>query len=318
MEENIKREIDATTVRSLVNQIQDKLVEADAEIFYSEFDMQDYRTVQTHLRTITQHVVAINAALSTELNSIKDSDKYRKYFAIPLEASLNDISGSIQCVLLHSRDCLMGVGHTNHIQRRLSAGSTIRNHNASLKSTGSDASTKVKATESARMIDALDRGYAKFEEEQFQVMYDLFELSMDGLTNKTNRPSWESLLEVNFFLFGLQAIIEEIKALSKFIHRHRKKRLHFRFKHYLPNFVYSLFMPKSTPKDNHKVLQESAKSDEAQNVQEYPKELWVAYRKPKPLPKQTYRSRVVKILRFFQSPASMYGLKVIKFWQYLA
>ncbi|TPX30796.1 hypothetical protein SmJEL517_g05723 [Synchytrium microbalum] len=311
-EENGRRAA-VLALKSTINQMAEKVAEADAEVFFSELNIDDYRTLQTHLRTISQHFSSIDAAMVSGLDTIPNVERYRSSFALPLRDSLTTISNSISVVLTDARDALLGYGHQTAFQRRMS--SAHKRRRGSLFSVQSlEAGEEAHPlTEADAIIEMLDRSYTKFEEKQFQVMYDLFELGIEGTSNEPVRPqSWESLLEVNFFLFSLQAIVEETKAIGKFLHKDRKKKLHFRVWHYLPNFLIEGLHLKPKPAAATTRPESPVKpvNEEGVPLQSYtPDELFVTYRKPKPAPPKTFRVRVVDFLKLVQSAPSIYGLK---------
>ncbi|TPX30801.1 hypothetical protein SmJEL517_g05726 [Synchytrium microbalum] len=296
-EENAQREKENASLRATLGQIAAKMVDADAEFFKSELDIDDYNQIQIHLKIVGQHLAAINASLSSSLASITGSDEYSAIFARPLSQYMNGVSSSVGNVLDEVRCRLLGCGNTNAEQRRESSAGLHRKGSVfSLKSI----ETRNMPTEESA-VDVLDQWYNTFENE-FQVMHELFDASVKHEAS----PQWESLLEVNFFIFGLQAIVDESKALSKFMSRPRVKKWHFRVAHYVPSFLKWMLPRKAAaPKESQKISIDDQRGDDQETsvLKHSPSIL-----KPKP-PPITLRKRIVLFLRFFSSPPSIYALK---------
>ncbi|TPX42743.1 hypothetical protein SeMB42_g05005 [Synchytrium endobioticum] len=308
IEEQAIRQRNVATMRSSLSQIAQRIVEADAEIFYSEMDMDDYEQIQTHLTKIAQHIASIDAALTTSLGSLNDSEIYRHRFATPLKESLVNVSASLESILIDAREKLLGYGHTSNLQRRLSNAST---YGACISQKRSPDDIQEPVQDSGIIVQVLDNGYARFVEKLFAVMYDLFEIGVDQVDD-SSLPNWENLLEVNFFIFGLQAIVEEVKALSIFIHKERKKRLHFRLRHYLPPFLKRrLVVIKNNESANTHTGATAVDDPTSIPIQSDKPEGLIKYRNSKPTqrPKQTWRAPLTKVIKFLQSPPSVYGMK---------
>ncbi|TPX31970.1 hypothetical protein SmJEL517_g04795 [Synchytrium microbalum] len=179
LDENSTREREVKRIRETLDTISDKIAEASAESSYSQLGIEEYSQIKDHLRTIGQHLSAIDASL--KLHSLITSPGYEQTFALPLKDALNTLSGSIQKSLIGTRDRLMGFGPTTSLQRRISKRSA---QSVSLLEHGDHHQIP---------LDDLDAGYRRFEDIQYRIMYGLFEPTNSNTDNFL--PSESVLLE---------------------------------------------------------------------------------------------------------------------------
>ncbi|KAJ3186407.1 hypothetical protein HK101_009663 [Irineochytrium annulatum] len=211
-----------TGLRAQIAALTGTLDAADAEVFRSHMSMTDYGHALGSITTLSSHLISVEGSLSDINFDDLRLESMRDRFQLPLSASLRRVEAGCKRMLGETRNEILGVDPNKHQEE------------------GKPATTCTRG-----LMDAL----AGFKEKQFEVLYDLFEIKhgLDGLQEDgakvEGKLGWDTMLQVNFFVLSIQEFASDLSRLHETIHvlDPTKKRWHFHFRHYLPDFIVAVF-----------------------------------------------------------------------------
>ncbi|KAI8842930.1 hypothetical protein BC829DRAFT_299263 [Chytridium lagenaria] len=260
---------------------------ADAEISYSHMSMSDFTRLHNSVQALSGHLFALDTALSDMGRSLMDDEQLRERFLTPLEEPLRSLQGGCLSMLDETRREVGGGGEGG---------------------------------ETEACNGAVRKAVAQFEEKQFEVLFDLFEMrfgvvSEGDAEERAGRLGWDSLMQVNFLILGIHEFVDELINTHSHLHSlDPKKTFHFHFRHFVPKTIYDFFKRKPAP-DMESARTTNLKSDD-DNPTSPSAAADILVKSVSTVPaikkKRGFEFRTAVMLpltKFWLSPASIYAMK---------
>ncbi|KAJ3104779.1 hypothetical protein HDU97_008847 [Phlyctochytrium planicorne] len=203
---------------------------ADAEISYSHLTMKDLTHFHDTIQSLSAHLFALDTALNDMGSVFPNAPKLRNRFFTPLAKPLCNIHKNCRRMIRETRDEIeCGRGK---VKRDVEGGA---------------------GCEGPACEDAMREAVKEFEEVQFGVLFDVFEVRFglsekeaeeDGKPGSATKLGWESLMNVNFLILGIHEFVDSLIVLHQRTHAaDPTRRFHFHFRHFVPNAIYNLLHP---------------------------------------------------------------------------
>ncbi|KAI9356758.1 hypothetical protein DFJ73DRAFT_794465 [Zopfochytrium polystomum] len=221
----------AKSFRDHVTAMSAMLVQADSEIFFSEFNLQDYESVVNCLNAMAAELSAIDTALVGHEEFLFQSDVFKVQFCGVLHSRLDDIKEGVTELIEQIAERIQGLPK---------AGSGIGGGLADKEAKPRRSPTDV--------VEAVHVAVSDIERRQFDILFRIFEHYKTTAFPKAESPDSlergsleeEGLWQVNFFTLGIIAVVQELEALQRVVFAKRTKSLHFRYRHFLPTVSFKV------------------------------------------------------------------------------
>ncbi|KAJ3331835.1 hypothetical protein HDU76_002083 [Blyttiomyces sp. JEL0837] len=237
---------DTATRKLLISQLKAQISlasvtisQADAEVFYSRYDMDDYVMILGHVNSMASQLFAIHTALEGHQAAVVGSEKFQKGFSIPMEESLGQIVLGVRRMLEKASVRVVDLRGKKGVEVAKGAGIV-------------DLESGVGSSGGCRTIEGIRNALEELETKQFDVIFRVYAKGVPGgvvggFDDLVDRgaPVQEGLMQVNFFTLGLLEFVSEMDALYKILADPTKQRkLRFHYRHFIPDFrpmIKSLF-----------------------------------------------------------------------------